>query len=214
MISEIQQAAERLNRLVGKVLDITRLESGHVAPLFNECEIYDIVNTAVAETEKEFAQHPLTVEIAPGLPFIRTDFVFLQQALINLLSNAAVHTPGGTPVCLRVWSDAEILCLSVSDRGVGIAPHCFPRLFDKFYRGPGAPTGGTGLGLSLVKGFVEAIGGQVKAENRAGGGASLHHHLAAEAIQRPPACLDLGRLVNCFRIEPCQIGWKFVNNYS
>lgn len=173
LISEIQEAAERLNRLVGKVLDITRLESGHVRPLFNECEVCDIANTAVTETEKDFAQHPLTVEIAPGLPIIRTDFVFLQQALINLLSNAAVHTPDGTPVCLRVWQDGESLFIQVADRGAGIAAHSLPRVFDKFFRGPSAPTGGTGLGLSLVKGFVEALGGKVKAENRNEGGAAF-----------------------------------------
>ena len=101
------------------------------------------------------------------------DFVFLQQALVNLLSNAAVHTPPGTSVQLRVWQEAQSLCLSVMDRGGGLEAHALPRLFDKFYRGPSAPTGGTGLGLSLVRGFVEALGGSVKAENRAGGGAAF-----------------------------------------
>jgi two-component system sensor histidine kinase KdpD len=171
LIAEIQEAAERLNRLVGKVLDITRLESGHIKPLFNECEVNDIVNVAVAETEKDMARHTLTVDLAPGLPIIRTDFVFLQQALMNFLSNAAFHTPVGTPVELRVWMKAETLFLAVADRGPGIDPLSLPRIFDKFYRGPDAPTGGTGLGLSLVKGFVEAIGGNVTAENRVGGGA-------------------------------------------
>jgi len=190
LISEIQEAAERLNRLVGKVLDITRLESGHVTPLFNECEVYDIVHTAVAETEKDLARHRLTVDLVPGLPIIRTDFVFLQQALMNLLSNAAAHTPAGTPVHLQVWLDPETLCLSVADRGAGIAPHCLPRVFDKFYRGPAAPTGGTGLGLSLVKGFVEALGGKVKAENRAGGGAEFIITLPlTHAIAQPPVSI-------------------------
>ena len=119
LIAEIQEAAERLNRLVGKVLDITRLESGHIKPLFNECEVNDIVNVAVAETEKDLARHTLTVEIAPDLPIIRTDFVFLQQALMNLLSNAAFHTPAGTPVELRVWKTREALFLAVADRGPG-----------------------------------------------------------------------------------------------
>ncbi len=171
LIAEIQEAAERLNRLVGKVLDITRLESGHIKPLFNECEVNDIVNVAVAETEKDLTRHKLTVDIAPGLPIIQTDFVFLQQALMNLLSNAALHTPAGTPVELRVWKNRDALCLMVSDRGPGLDPQSLARVFDKFYRGPAAPTGGTGLGLSLVKGFVEALGGKVKAENRSGGGA-------------------------------------------
>ena len=173
LVVEIQDAAERLNRLVGKVLDITRLESGHIKPLFNECEVNDIVNVAVAETEKDLAGHELTVDLALDLPIIRTDFVLLQQALMNLLSNAAIHTPAGTPVSLRVWKDEQCLFLAVTDSGIGIAPSSLPRIFDKFYRGPSAPTGGTGLGLSLVKGFVEALGGKVQAENRAGGGAEF-----------------------------------------
>jgi two-component system, OmpR family, sensor histidine kinase KdpD len=181
LIAEIQEAAERLNRLVGKVLDITRLESGHIKPLFNECEVNDIVNVAVAETEKDLARHGLSVFLAPALPIIRTDFVFLQQALMNLLSNAALHTPAGTPVELRVWKNKEALVLAVADRGPGLDPQSVERVFDKFYRGPAAPTGGTGLGLSLVKGFVEALGGKVDAQNRIGGGAEFTITLALPA---------------------------------
>jgi two-component system sensor histidine kinase KdpD len=173
LIAEIQEAAERLNRMVGKVLDITRLESGHIKPLFNECEVNDIVNVAVAETEKDLVRHTLTVDLPPDLPIIRTDFVFLQQALMNLLSNAALHTPGGTLVELRVWRTKKALLLAVADHGPGIDPHHIGRIFDKFYRAPDAPTGGTGLGLSLVKGFVEVLGGKVAAENRPGGGAEF-----------------------------------------
>jgi two-component system sensor histidine kinase KdpD len=173
LIAEIQEAGDRLNRLVGKVLDITRLESGHIKPLFNECEVNDIVNVAVSETEKELASHRLTVDLAPNLPIIRTDFVFLQQALMNLLSNAALHTPAATLVELRVWKTTELLFLSVADRGPGLSPQSLGRVFHKFYRGSSAPTGGTGLGLSLVRGFVESLGGKVAAENQQGGGAKF-----------------------------------------
>lgn len=180
LIGEIQEAAERLNGLVGKVLDMTRLESGHIKPLFNECEVNDIVNVAVAETEKDLVRHKLIIELEPDLPIIRTDFVFLQQALMNLLSNAAVHTPPGTAITLRVWKTHQALLLAVADAGPGINPQALGRVFDKFYRAPDAPTGGVGLGLSLVKGFVEALGGTVMAENRAGGGAMF-------TITLPPA---------------------------
>jgi two-component system sensor histidine kinase KdpD len=173
LISEIQEAADRLNRLVGKVLDITRLESGYIKPLFNECDVNDIVNVAVAETEKDLARHKLAIDLASNLPIVRTDFVFLQQALMNLLSNAAFHTPVGTLINLRVWKNEEALFLAVADCGPGIDPQYLCRIFDKFYRAPSAPTGGTGLGLSLVKGFVEALGGKVAAENRDGGGAQF-----------------------------------------
>lgn len=173
MIGEIREATERLNRLVGKVLDITRLEAGQVQPSFNECDVAEVVHFAVAGTERDLARHKVKVELARALPLLRLDFVFLQEALMNLLSNAAHHTPPGTLVELRVWALDSALFLVVADRGPGVPPESLPRIFDKFYRGPGAPTGGTGLGLSLVKGFVEALGGSVQAANRVGGGAEF-----------------------------------------
>ena len=171
---EIQEAAERLNRLVGNVLDITRFESGHVRPLLNECDVIEIVNLAVAETEKQLGRHPFSLELPSKLPIIRTDYVFLQQALINLLSNAAVHTLPGTPVVLRVWLDSETLFLSVADRGPGIKEQHLSRIFDKFYRLVRLlRRAESGLGLSLVKGFVKAVEGNVTAANREGGGAEF-----------------------------------------
>ena len=98
MLGEIREAAERLDRLVGNVLEATRLESGAVKPKVTECDVSELVNLAVADTEKELARHPVSVRIAPGLPLVPMDFVLTQQALSNLLSNAARHTPPGTPV--------------------------------------------------------------------------------------------------------------------
>jgi two-component system, OmpR family, sensor histidine kinase KdpD len=171
MVSEIQEATERLNRLVGKVLDMSRLESGHLKPEFAPCEVSELVLMAEGQTRKELAQHTLTIEIAPELPLVRMDFELMLHVLTNLLSNAAFHTPAGTEVRLSVKAEHDAVLLIVADRGPGIPPESLPRLFEKFYRAPNARTGGTGLGLSLVKGFVEAHHGQVKAENRAGGGA-------------------------------------------
>jgi two-component system sensor histidine kinase KdpD len=170
MLAEIREAAERLDRLVGNVLEATRLESGAVKPKVNECDVSELVNLAVADTEKELARHPVSLRIAPSLPLVPMDFVLTQQALANLLSNAARHTPPGTPVEVAASVQGHWLVLVVADRGPGIPPALLPRIFDKFYRAPNAATGGTGLGLSLVKGFVEAQGGGVTAENGAGGG--------------------------------------------
>lgn len=170
MIAEIQEATERLNRLVGNVLDITRLASGAVKPRLNECDVAEVVHLTVAENEKEMAGHPVTVNISPGLPIVQMDFVLMQQALSNLLSNAARHTPSGTPIQVTTSVQNDDVVLRVLDHGPGIPSELLPRIFDKFYRGPNAATGGTGLGLSLVKGFVEAQGGRVTAENGPGGG--------------------------------------------
>jgi two-component system sensor histidine kinase KdpD len=180
MVAEIQEASERLNRLVGKVLDMTRLESGYLKPRFDLCEVSELVQMAEDETRKELAQHKLTIEMAPNLPLVRMDFELILHSLTNLLSNAAFHTPAGTDVQLSVKVDGGALLFIVADRGPGIPPQSIPRLFEKFYRAPTARTGGTGLGLSLVKGFVEAHGGRVEAQNPATGGAAFTIRLPLE----------------------------------
>jgi two-component system sensor histidine kinase KdpD len=171
MVDEIQEAAQRLNRLVGNLLNITRLESGHVKPKLDWCDVGDLVQSTIREIEKELGRVKLSVEITPSLPLVRMDFVLMQQVLTNLLLNAAVHTPPRTPVQIKVGTDSNALIITVADTGPGLDPEVVPLIFEKFYRGPAAPAGGTGLGLAIVKGFVEAQGGQVKAENRPGGGA-------------------------------------------
>jgi len=171
IVSALEHATARLNRLVGNVLEMTRLESGHVKPRLNECDVRDLLHTALSHTEKELAGRPVEVEIPPELPIIPMDFVLMEQALANLLVNAAGHTPSGTAVRLAARVENDFLIIQVADRGPGIPPESLSRVFEKFYRGPSAPTGGSGLGLSLVKGFVEAQGGQVTAGNRPEGGA-------------------------------------------
>ena len=182
MIADIQEANERLDRLVGKVLDMTRLESGHVAPKGTLCDARDLIHSAVKETRKELAHHNLSLEIAPDLPLITMDFVMTQQALMNLLSNAAIHTPAGTSVRLKASIEHGQFVMSVEDDGPGLAPESVPRIFDKFFRGPNAPTGGTGLGLSLVKGFIECQNGRVTAGNLPSGGAFFTIRLPADKI--------------------------------
>ena len=183
MVGEIQEAARRLNRLVGNLLSMTRLESGHVKAKLDWCDVVDLVQVTQREIENDLTQHKVTVAIAPGLPLARMDFVLMQQVLTNLLLNAAVHTPPGTAVQLNAAVEANTLALTVADNGPGLPSDALPLIFDKFYRAPAAPAGGTGLGLAIVKGFVEAQGGQVKAENRPGGGAVFTIRLP---LTKPP----------------------------
>ena len=121
--------------------------------------------------DERLARHKVEVQLAPNLPLAHMDFVLMQEALKNLLSNAALHTPPGTLVQVGARVRDGALRFTVADGGPGIPANSLPRVFDKFYRAPGARTGGTGLGLSIAKGFVEAQGGRITAENRADGGA-------------------------------------------
>jgi two-component system, OmpR family, sensor histidine kinase KdpD len=183
MVGEIQEAAQRLNRLVGNLLSMTRLESGHVKANVDWCDVADLVQVTLKEIGKDLAQHKVTVGLAAGLPLVRMDFVLMQQVLTNLLLNAAVHTPPATAVQVSAAVEADTLVLTVADNGPGLPPDALPLIFDKFYRAPAAPAGGTGLGLAIVKGFVEAQGGHVKAENRPSGGAVFTIRLP---ITKPP----------------------------
>lgn len=171
MAAEIQEAAARLNRLVGNLLDVTRLDSGHVRPKLDWCDVGDLVQTTVRSLERELAGREVRVEVAGRLRLARLDFTLMQQALSNLLLNAVVHTPPDAPIWLQARQEESSLILNVSDSGPGLPPELLPRIFDKFFRAPDAPAGGSGLGLAIVKGFVEAHGGQITAANRPGGGA-------------------------------------------
>lgn len=185
LIGELDEATARLNRLVGNLLDVTRLGSGHVRPKLDWCDVADLLQVTVRALEHELAGRDVKVEVAPKLPLARLDFALVQQALSNLLLNAAVHTPAGTPVLIQAASEAGWLTLSVADRGPGLPLDLGERVFEKFVRAPNAPAGGSGLGLAIVKGFVEAHGGRISAANRPGGGAEFVIHLPQ--TEKPPA---------------------------
>ncbi|MGC9940352.1 MAG: sensor histidine kinase KdpD [Verrucomicrobiota bacterium] len=185
MISEIQEASARLNRLVSNLLDVTRLDSGHVRPKLDWCDVGDLVQTTVRSLQRELSGREVKVEVAEKIPLARLDFTLMQQALTNLLLNVVVHTPTGTPVLLQVRHEKGQLILSVADTGPGLPPDLLPRIFDKFFRAPNAPAGGSGLGLAIVKGFVEAQGGQISVANRPGGGALFT--IRIPQTESPPA---------------------------
>jgi two-component system sensor histidine kinase KdpD len=171
LIGEIQEANARLNRVVGNLLDVARLESGQVRPRLDWHDARDLVQTTLRELQRELAAHPVKLDLPAAPLLVRLDFSLAQHALANLLLNAANHTPANTPIEVSAQLANDQLALSVADRGPGIPPEWLPRIFDKFFRAPTAPTGGSGLGLTIVKGFVEAHGGTITASNRPGGGA-------------------------------------------
>lgn len=166
---DLQEATERLNRLVDNLLNMTRLESGHLKLNLEWCDVADLINVSRNRVEKQLKNHQLITDVAPHLPLIRIDFVLMEQAIVNLLHNAALYTPPGTRIRLLVQRDGNALVISVADRGPGLPNTVQP--FEKFYRAPGTGAGGTGLGLSISRGLVEAHGGTLTAENRLNGGA-------------------------------------------
>ena len=171
LAGEIGEASDRLNRLVRNLLDVARLEAGHLQPHFDWCDPADLCQVALKNLKAQLAGRTVTVNLPSGLPLVKADFVLLDQALSNLLANVAVHTPPGTPVELTARLEDRELLIEVADHGPGLAAEDLTRVFDKFYRAGSAKAGGTGLGLSIVKGFIEANGGRVETANRPGGGA-------------------------------------------
>ena len=168
LLATIIDEAERLNRFIVNLLDMTRLEAGAVTPNASLQDIAEIADTALRRTEKVLASHRVTVDIAARLPPLRLDPVLFEQVLVNLLDNAAKYSTEGSTVGLRAWQDGGTIRLQVMDEGDGLPPEDVERVFDKFYRVRKSDSvrAGTGLGLAISRGFVEAMGGRIVAANR------------------------------------------------
>ena len=189
LLRELQTAVKRLNRLVGNLLDQTRLESGTLKPLLDWADAHDLVNAAVEGTKDAMAGHPLQMQIPDDLPPVRVDFALTEQALVNLLLNAAYHTPPGTPVTISagIEQGGRQAFFAVADKGPGFPATMRDSYFKKFVRGENVRAGGLGLGLSLVQGFITAQGGEVLISDESGGGARITLHLPHTPLQNPPA---------------------------
>jgi two-component system sensor histidine kinase KdpD len=180
----LQQAVRRLTRTVDHLLDATRLESGLLQPVREWCDPGELLREAVAHSGlKELA---VKVTIAKDLPAISVDAHLVEQALGALLSNAVAHGTSDEPIEVSAARDDSMLVFSVADHGPGLAPGEENKVFEKFYRGPGTPAGGLGLGLSIARQLVEAHGGQVAAQNREDGGARFFIRIPiGEPMQLP-----------------------------
>lgn len=189
LLMAIYEEAGRLNRLVGNLLDMTRLESGAVQVKKEWQPLEEVIGTALARLENTNqalnATHPVNVKLPPDLPLVPLDEVLIEQVLINLLENALKYTPPGTPIEISATAQPQLITVAVSDRGPGLATGEEKQIFDKFYRAKsGKANGGAGLGLTICRGIVEAHGGQIRAENRFGGGAVFSFTLPLEG--HPP----------------------------
>jgi two-component system sensor histidine kinase KdpD len=168
LIGTIQEEAERLNHFIANLLDMTRLESGAVEPHLDVVDLGDVVGSALRRAGKLLAQHEVDVELGADLPAVRVDPVLLEQVLFNLHDNAAKYAPPKSKVRVTATQDGHRLLLHVADEGEGIPKADLERIFDKFYRVHAADRkrAGTGLGLPIARGFMEAMGGTITAANR------------------------------------------------
>ncbi len=170
LLAAIEEEADRLARLVSNLLDASRLEGGAIALDRRPHDLAESIETVVRRLEPSLGDRPLTVEIPETLPVVAFDYTLLDRIITNLLENAAVHTPPGSPLEIRVRPTGDEIRVEVTDHGPGVAPEDRERLFRSFERGR---TGGrgTGLGLAIARGFVEAHGGRIWIEAATHGGA-------------------------------------------
>lgn len=182
----IDEEAERLNRLVGTLLDMSRIQAGALMADLDIIPLGELVFPVLERMRAPLRPHPLTVDIAPDLPNVRVDATFLNQALLNVLENATRHAPAGTPIVIRAArANDRTVSLVVEDGGPGVDAEAMPHLFERFYRGTatdGSARRGFGLGLSVVRGLVEAMGGAVHAERSRLGGLAIVIDLSSATL--------------------------------
>jgi two-component system sensor histidine kinase KdpD len=172
LIETAREEAERLNRLVGNLLDITRLEAGAMHLHREACDVQELIGSALEQIGTPLKNRQVNVEISPKIPLVPLDFVLFSRVLVNVIDNALKYSPVEKPIEIRARVFRQDLEISIADRGEGIPIDNLERIFDKFYRIQRPDNvSGTGLGLSICKGIVEAHHGCIQAENRRGGGA-------------------------------------------
>ncbi len=171
LASEIHAGSHRLNRVVNNLLDMNRLESGVIRPNCEWCDVRELLQSAVEIERESINGRDVRLDMPEHIPLALVDHTLIEQAVAKLLANAASHTPSRLPIEIDAEYKDDQLLISVSDRGPGLPVESAERVFEKFYRGDDRKTGGLGLGLSIARGFVEAHGGRLTAENRDGGGA-------------------------------------------
>ncbi len=173
MVSTAWEEARRLNRLVGNLLDMTRLESGALKVVCQPSDVEDLVGATLAQIPNRVKQRILQIEIPAGLPLINIDFTLMVQVLVNLLDNAMKYAPPEEAITIQARQEGQEVLITVKDRGPGLPETELEHVFDRFFRVNAEGVSGTGLGLSIAKGIVEAHNGRIWAENCQEGGAAF-----------------------------------------
>jgi len=181
---EVYDGAERTITLLNNFLDLTRLDAGKVRPVLRDIEVHTEITRVLTQVRPAADAKQLVLEeqYADGVSRVRTDPVRLEQILVNLLSNAIRHSPGGATITVHVAADADRVSFRVVDRGPGIPLEEQARIFEPFERFDTQSGIGTGLGLPVSRRLAEVLGGQLGVDSRPGEGASFVLALPA----RPP----------------------------
>ena len=190
--ASIDREAQRLNRLVGNLLDLSRIEAGVLRVADDALDLEDVVSGAISLVEARAGLR--RIEVVGDEGAVVGDPILLEEALVNLLDNAIRHTPEGSAIRISTGSGAGpgLARVTVEDSGPGVPDEALPRIFDRFFRAGGgrrSPGTGMGIGLAVVRGFVEAMGGQVSARRSALGGLAIDVDLRAAEI---PVAVDTG----------------------
>ncbi|WP_437901411.1 DUF4118 domain-containing protein [Sorangium sp. So ce124] len=180
----VLEEAQRLERLVRNLLDMTRLESGALAVKKEWLPLEEIVGAALNRVEERLEGREVSIELDRATELVPMDGVLMEQVLINLLENALKYSPAGSPIGIRGFTERSTAMLEIMDRGPGLPPGEEETIFEKFHRGRGQTQRGLGLGLTICRGIVAAHGGQITAEDRPHGGAVFRVTLPIEG--RPP----------------------------
>ena len=186
LATSIYGQARQMSEQVSKILEMTRLESGGIKVNFDWASMAEIVGSVLARLSERLAQHRIVVDIPEDLPLVRMDETLIAQALVNLLENAARHTPPGTLVQIRAQNMGFEIIVTVEDFGHGIPAGDLDRLFTKFERGA-SESGGVGLGLAIGRAILHLHKGRVWADNLPDGGIAFRFALPLEDAPQLPA---------------------------
>ncbi|MEU0193969.1 ATP-binding protein [Streptomyces afghaniensis] len=170
LLAGIEEGADRLDHLVGNLLDMSRLQTGTVTPLIREIDLDEVVPMALGGVP----EGSVGLDVPETLPMVAVDPGLLERAMANLVENAVKYSPSGTPVLVAASALADRVEVRVVDRGPGVPDEAKDRIFEPFQRHGDAPRGaGVGLGLAVARGFAEAMGGTLDAEDTPGGGLTM-----------------------------------------
>jgi two-component system, OmpR family, sensor histidine kinase KdpD len=175
LIDNAAEEAARLNRFIGNLLDMSRVEAGTLRVELAPCDVADVIGSALERLKDELKDRPVEVTLPPDLALVPMDFVMIVKVLVHLLENAIKYSAPDTTIEVRARCESGHVEISIGDRGIGIPPDELARVFDRFYRVPRSEGEiGTGLGLAICKGIVQAHGGSIAAKNREGGGVIIN----------------------------------------